>query len=551
MASTITNFSSIVDVQYPVPGQDNDTQGFRSNFRNLVSALDAAATEITDLQITNVGIINELNSIASPSTLALSTLTAKTIISTGTIVSSGDITANGRFVGDGSLLTNIPFTNVTSIGTLTSLSVANNIQLGNLTGRVNMSMSNDKLILDGASSIRFVTTQTIEKTLVDIDYIGTTGTFVSTLTVNSVIGLAVGYTFQYYSTETTVHVVNSINTITNKITTDPYDHKPVLDAGYGGAGSILTFKIAKINDIIELQTQVTSNTNAISKLSNVFTTTEIDILSKSIYDATTATLTAENNRLLLSGVSGITLVGSNTVSANLVSYSGSGPSLFINTLTLNTVTGIDVGYTFKLYSTETSVHTVLSVNTVTNSITTDPFDPAVAQDNGVDPGDLITFTQGLLIGTVSYASSTPAVPNGKPTDKKGFIYADTSTIYLCYSDYINPSTPIWKEINTSRIDELRLWSVSTGTRIATLETLSASTGTRVTALETQAASTNTRITNIESSATFFVSSAPLSPIGSPGDRRGYIFANSTSTFICIANYNGTPIWTRTLSNISW
>jgi len=39
-----------IDVNYPVPGQNNSTQGFRNNFTNIKNNLDTAGTEITELQ---------------------------------------------------------------------------------------------------------------------------------------------------------------------------------------------------------------------------------------------------------------------------------------------------------------------------------------------------------------------------------------------------------------------------------------------------------------------------------------------------------------------
>ena len=48
MASNI-NYTNI-DENYPVAGQDNDSQGFRDNFQNIKTALNTAATEITSLQ---------------------------------------------------------------------------------------------------------------------------------------------------------------------------------------------------------------------------------------------------------------------------------------------------------------------------------------------------------------------------------------------------------------------------------------------------------------------------------------------------------------------
>jgi hypothetical protein len=54
MASNIT--SSTIDEQFPVAGQDNDTQGFRDNFNIIKSALVTAATEITALQNNTAGL---------------------------------------------------------------------------------------------------------------------------------------------------------------------------------------------------------------------------------------------------------------------------------------------------------------------------------------------------------------------------------------------------------------------------------------------------------------------------------------------------------------
>ena len=48
MASQIN--ASNIDITYPVAGQDNDTQGFRTNFSNIRNNFATAATEITALQ---------------------------------------------------------------------------------------------------------------------------------------------------------------------------------------------------------------------------------------------------------------------------------------------------------------------------------------------------------------------------------------------------------------------------------------------------------------------------------------------------------------------
>jgi hypothetical protein len=60
VASTITQYSNLINVNYPVPGEDNDSQGFRSNFANIQSALSRAEKEITDIQVNAVN-LNETN----------------------------------------------------------------------------------------------------------------------------------------------------------------------------------------------------------------------------------------------------------------------------------------------------------------------------------------------------------------------------------------------------------------------------------------------------------------------------------------------------------
>lgn len=50
MASTITLYSNKIDINYPVVGKDNDTQGFRDNFSAIQSAFAVASAELSNLQ---------------------------------------------------------------------------------------------------------------------------------------------------------------------------------------------------------------------------------------------------------------------------------------------------------------------------------------------------------------------------------------------------------------------------------------------------------------------------------------------------------------------
>ena len=73
MASNI--LTSDINELYPVAGADNDSQGFRDNFRLVKTGLATAATEITSLQTTtaklnasndfNGNVIREANFIAN------------------------------------------------------------------------------------------------------------------------------------------------------------------------------------------------------------------------------------------------------------------------------------------------------------------------------------------------------------------------------------------------------------------------------------------------------------------------------------------------------
>lgn len=63
MPSTITNYSALIDLAFPVSGRDNDTAGFRNNFVNIKNSLDTAADEISTMQVTQAGFAAQLATI--------------------------------------------------------------------------------------------------------------------------------------------------------------------------------------------------------------------------------------------------------------------------------------------------------------------------------------------------------------------------------------------------------------------------------------------------------------------------------------------------------
>jgi hypothetical protein len=60
VSSTVTNYSNQINVNFPVAGEDNDSQGFRSNFSRIQSAFLSASKEITELQTNSVS-LNDQN----------------------------------------------------------------------------------------------------------------------------------------------------------------------------------------------------------------------------------------------------------------------------------------------------------------------------------------------------------------------------------------------------------------------------------------------------------------------------------------------------------
>lgn len=54
MSSTSTTYINSINTNYPVPGVDNDTQGFRDNYTNIKSALSTLAGEVGGLQLNGV-----------------------------------------------------------------------------------------------------------------------------------------------------------------------------------------------------------------------------------------------------------------------------------------------------------------------------------------------------------------------------------------------------------------------------------------------------------------------------------------------------------------
>jgi hypothetical protein len=64
-------------------------------------------------------------------------------------------------------------------------------------------------------------------------------------------------------------------------------------------------------------------------------------------------------------------------------------------------------------------------------------------DNRVVDLELMIQYQTYFVRNVPYSAT------GSPGDTKGMMYANTNSVYLCFSDYIDNSTKIWIKLDTA------------------------------------------------------------------------------------------------------
>ena len=141
--------TNAINVNYPVPGVNNNSQGFRDNFASIKTNLNLAATEITDLQskvvvkqaltgtVINNDMANTLISNASTRSFRATTYNLGSALS-GTVlvdISLGDV-QYGTVAGD----------TVISFGSWAPTGTQSNIQL-------NLSVSNATAVISFPSEL--------------------------------------------------------------------------------------------------------------------------------------------------------------------------------------------------------------------------------------------------------------------------------------------------------------------------------------------------------------------------------------------------------------
>jgi len=454
MSSTVTNYSQNINVAYPIPGVDNDTQGFRDNFTNIKNALTVAGNELSELMLTSV----KTTGTTDFSFNELARVKLKS--STWTAANEVEITTN----------TNVSFL----LGNYQKFIVGGNVDLtitdwptGNNYASIliEVAKSNDlssRTVSFSGSNVR--------------KPVGLT--FPYTLTTSSIDNPAI---FELWSTDggSTVYVKNVVDTGSNMT---PF----MWDPTEGSTGSVASALYANSAGIA-----ATVSNPAQPAITSVGTLTEVKIGS--------AVITQSNNNLIIEGAGNIAFKETATVSATITGQSG--PSGFVTEFTLNSLSGIELGSTFKLNG-NSNTFVVEGINTLTNQITVDPISSL-----SFTTTTSVTFTKGVLANSVYFSSGQPTSSIGKSGDKKGALFVNDSSINFCYADY-NGSTPAWNSISTALLNNAA------------------------------------RYTNV----------APTSRFGVPGDKKGTVYATNSYLYYCFQDYvsGSVPCWGRiSLDSTSW
>lgn len=80
MTSTVSNYSNLIDINFPVPGADNDLKKFSDNFSVITATLNVAVVELAAIR--NSGVYLTDNNVFS-GTITNATVTNCTVVLKG------------------------------------------------------------------------------------------------------------------------------------------------------------------------------------------------------------------------------------------------------------------------------------------------------------------------------------------------------------------------------------------------------------------------------------------------------------------------------------
>jgi hypothetical protein len=459
MASTITNYSGNIDASFPVPGVDNDTQGFRNNFSNIRDGLVAAATEIQDIQLIQDGLITQINSITQPDNLAASGIIVTNL--TATNVTANGIIRASSFVGDGSQLTGI------SIGSaLASLSVSGKLTAGNTNilgvvtatnATINGTVRASQFIGDGSQLTG------IQATYTNLSSLATLALPSTDFSAKSLVasGEIRGQFFVGDGSKLTNLAYPSQENLSKLVVTGNSSFLGTLAiSGAVVSSGTITAKSLSLSDTLSVTTATAAYfvgdgsglTNI--TISSAYSTTPITgIKTKNLTlvsqsGNTNSSFYVNTQTLFVTDVTKIVVVSTLTFTTTLSSWAGSGGTMDINQVTVASVTGVGSGANqfnyFKLWAGDPIFHPVNSVGGTT--ITTDYFDTTDANNAGVTAGSTVTFYKTNSPTLTMYSTAVPTSVKGQVGDKKGMMIATGAYIYMCFQDYTDGVADIWVRV---------------------------------------------------------------------------------------------------------
>jgi hypothetical protein len=260
-----------------------------------------------------------------------------------------------------------------------------------------------------------------------------------------------------------------------------------------------------------------------------------------------ATFIVNNDNIIISGVTGLTIENTSTISATIVGTWGVGP-LGTTYIDIDSVDDILIGSTFKLSQTENLIHIVKSVDNVSSlrkRVYVDQYD----ENNYIVPDDIpgtsIEIKNGNLYNSVYYSSSEPKNLYGKAGDRKGGVYVTTSMVYLSYLDYTNTSTDMWVKVPT--VNGVNSIISTLSNTVTTLVSTVASNINSISAINSTVTTLVSTIAILSNASTRWAQYVPLYSSGTPGDKKGDIYANTTTLYVCFQDYVGVgvPCWVKT------
>jgi hypothetical protein len=80
LASTVSNYSNLIDINFPVPGADNDLKKFSNNFSVITATINVAVVELAAIR--NSGVYLTDNNVFS-GTITNATVTNSTVVLKG------------------------------------------------------------------------------------------------------------------------------------------------------------------------------------------------------------------------------------------------------------------------------------------------------------------------------------------------------------------------------------------------------------------------------------------------------------------------------------